>query len=277
MEPGSGNGTRVRIRLGTACDRGIKRPYNEDGTLVLRAARNFGGERRVLRLLAVADGMGGLEAGEVASRLALSSVAGTLLQRLPEIEDANAGAAALRNAFEAANERVLRAPRADANARMGTTLVVACALGDDLFVGNVGDSRCYFIRKGEIERATRDDSLVQQMVDRREITEAEAAHHPRRNEITNAIGLFPTQDFTATIKGPQPLPDYDYLLLCSDGLHGVVSDAGIRATVLEANRPGAAARALVEAAKARGGPDNISVIVARVLPALPAVIAPGTP
>ena len=128
-------------------------------------------------------------------------------------------------------------------------------------------SRGYLINNSQIIRATKDDSYVQELIDSGEITEEESSTHPRRNEITNAIGIFPPESFKCSIKNYGSLTKYNYILLCSDGLHGVVKDGEIYSIIkqheLNPDKMTIADK-LVNLAKQRGGPDNTSLIFAKV-------------
>lgn len=210
-------------------------------------------------LLAVADGMGGHALGEVASRLAIEALFSSYYgaDGSPP-ED-------LRRAVLAANEVVHRANAGRVEAadkhgqsRMGTTLVAALIGGSALHVANVGDSRAYRLHEGALLPITADHSLVAEQVRAGMISEADARTYPYRNVLTRAIGGSSEVEvdlFSA------PWLRGDRLLLCSDGLHGPVPDDLIRRALLELE-PEDAARALVDAANARGGPDNVTVIVA---------------
>jgi len=254
------------FRVAAVSDRGLERPNNEDSLLVLRLLRHRGDEVDDVYLLAVADGMGGAARGEVASNLALTEMATYLSEHVGDAprDDLPGQSELLANAFSSANERVFKGHDPRSEEKMGTTLVVAYAVGTELFLGHAGDSRCYLLRGQEIRRATKDDSVVQKLMDAGVLTEVEAASHPQRHQITNGIGLFPGTRFKATVRHVGNVREYDHLLLCSDGLHGVVGDAEIARIVREASDMGEGARELVRAANAGGGPDNISLILAGV-------------
>ncbi len=211
-------------------------------------------------LLAVADGMGGLNAGEVASAKAIEMVQESLLP-FGTVEPSEAKTVlvqAILNAhFSIENESK------KGEGEMGSTLVLAWLLGSQLHVAWVGDSRCYLYRQGEgLQTLTKDHSLVQEMVDEGNISEAEAFVHPQRNVITQSLG----------IPGHDPEPSYldfvvkpgDTILLCSDGLNTMLMDEQI-AHILETEAdPGQCASLLVEAANAAGGHDNITVVLAGI-------------
>ncbi len=222
-------------------------------------------------LLAVADGMGGMAGGAVASRLALEVLAREVARAL---EGNQPWGAALRRAVEAANREVWRRAQAEPGLRgMGTTLVAALLGGRRLVAANVGDSRAYLLRGGELRQLSEDHSLVQQEVAQGLITPEQARTHAMKNVLTRAVGADEEVEvdlFSRELEGGE------LLLLCSDGLHGVLPDAAIREILLGTPRLEEAARRLVEAANQMGGPDNVSVVLARVEEVEPAEAEPGT-
>jgi PPM family protein phosphatase len=213
------------------------------------------------RLVAVADGVGGAAAGEVASRLAIDAVAHLAGRRLDApLDDELAGALATANetiGFVAACRPLL--------AGMSTTLT-AVALDDDgaYVVANVGDSRTYLLRDGALRRLSRDDSLVQLLVDRGEITPGQARRHPQRSLVLEALDGDPERRPPAIATAPARTGDR--LLLCSDGLSDYVDDEDIAAALREETRREACAERLVAIALAAGARDNITVVVADVEP-----------
>jgi PPM family protein phosphatase len=209
-------------------------------------------------LLAVADGMGGHEMGEVASRLAIDTLYDVYYHAEPDPP------LALREAIEAANVTV-HYQASIRNVTMGTTLTVAVLRDDMLIVANVGDSRVYRVRDGRAQQLTQDHSLIAEQVRRGLLTEAQAQSSKLHNVITRCIGY---RDAVEVDISETPLRADDVVLLCSDGLHGLVAPHELAAVV--ANQPLAdAAQTLIELANMRGGPDNITCLLARVL-ALPA-------
>lgn len=262
------------LKVGNLCDRGIKRPYNEDSTFVLRYDLGFQGSAgKISRsgwILAVADGVGGHEKGDVASKLALTTFSGQVMYSSvnTSLKTQNDFAEILNLAYREANATVyeeLGKGSSDPNHPPGTTLVVANIIGSNLYVGNVGDSRCYLFSGGKITRATKDDSYVQELIDSGEITEVEARTHPRRNEITNVVGCYKPDVFTAKIDYIGSVTNYDHILLCSDGLHGVVTDKELVSIIYNNKTIKKSCIQLVELAKKRGGPDNISVVLAQIV------------
>ena len=226
-------------------DRGCLRRRNEDAVAVDDA----------LGLAALADGMGGLPDGDLASREAVAAA----LAWLKAMDDG--GHDALARAVLAANARV-RALAEERGAVMGTTLELLALDGDGACrLAHVGDSRAYLWRDGRLSRLTRDDSLVQELVDRGAMNADEAARSPQRNVITRAVGL---EAHVEPALMRVTLARDDLLLLCSDGLWDMLDDAGIAAHLEAAggDLPRCAA-ALVAAANDAGGADNIAVVLAR--------------
>lgn len=216
-----------------------------------------------LGLYTVADGMGGHAAGEVASRLAVDAIE-ELFRRNGGI-GASPGEAAekLQAAVTEANRRICESIHAHVEQRgMGTTVVTLLVVGDRIVVGHVGDSRAYLLRGGSLERLTHDHSWVSEQVQAGLLTDADAQRHPMRNIVTRALGS--RADVSADVIERQARPG-DVYLLCSDGLNAMLSDDQIR-EALDRHRgdPERACRALVDAANARGGEDNTTVIVLTV-------------
>jgi PPM family protein phosphatase len=219
---------------------GRRRRHNEDSYVVQPP------------LFAVADGMGGAKAGEVASGLAAAAVQ-------ESGNDGESGEARVAALIEEANRRVFRRASEDRDASgMGTTMTVALVEDDSVAIGHVGDSRAYLVRDGRLEQLTDDHSLVAELVRSGKLTPEEAESHPQRSVITRALGTEADVDVdTFSVEATSG----DLFLLCSDGLTTMVDDETILAAV-EENRPDlkSAAKALVNAANRGGGEDNITVI-----------------
>jgi len=266
---------RLLVEVGSLSDPGQVRELNEDyfGTPETMEISLDLVERRG-RLYAVADGMGGHAAGEVASRQAISTLfKGYYASPSAEIIER------LQEAIETANAEVhAQASLDSAKAGMGTTLVAAILQGDDLYVANVGDSRAYLVREKSIEQITRDHSWVNEQVQAGVITEQEAREHLYRNIITRSLGTKPDVDIDFFQRKVQP---GDVLVLCCDGLSNEMEDDEI-ARIVSATDPQEAAQALIDLANQRGGPDNITTIVVKIgeavkapLLALPLAIGGG--
>jgi protein phosphatase len=237
-------------------DPGRIRELNEDCVLVVEPKRDDIKQRQG-DLLIVADGMGGHESGEVASSQAVETIVESYFKSTTNPQ------AALRAAIEEANAVIFRRARAENRQGMGTTVVAAARVGDTLHVAHVGDSRIYLVREGKIRPLTQDHSLVAEQVAAGIITPEEAEHHPNRNVISRAVGTSPRVDVEMSIMSPLTLREGDVLVLCSDGLTEHVKPERILQIVRGAP-PEVATQALVDAANAAGGTDNISVIVAKV-------------
>lgn len=228
-------------------DAGKVRQNNEDALLV--------GEGEDETLFAVADGIGGFEAGEVASSIAID-----VLKRLrPD--------ASFEQAIREANRRILAAGRGDEKlSGMGTTVVAVRFGGTQAEpvaeVAHVGDSRAYLVRDGEMKPVTEDHSLVAELVRSGDLTRAQAAEHPQKNLITRALGADEEVDVDTTVL---PIEVGDRVLLCSDGLSDMVPEARISEIVLESpDDPERASRSLLSAALDAGGNDNITVVIVDV-------------
>ncbi len=239
----------AQIEIASLTDVGRQRSNNQD-------AYGVGHGRSGARWIMVADGMGGHAGGATASRVAVETVTSVVAssQLAPDVT--------LRAALEAANRVVhAEAQRTEGLAGMGTTGVAALFSPDGVaFVANVGDSRAYRMRDGALQQITLDHSLVAELQRRGMITEEEALVHPRRNEVLRSLGVEP--EVVVDLHQLDLAPG-DVFLLCSDGLSGVVRDAEI-ADVIHREPPAQAARTLVDFANSRGGPDNITVQIARI-------------
>lgn len=227
---------------GSRTDVGLVRDHNEDSLAVSPP------------LFAVADGMGGHAAGEVASEIAIQ----TLIEFAPDAPDGDE----LARAVVEANRAIIRAAQ-EGRGRfgMGTTMTAALLSGCRLIVAQVGDSRAYLLHQGALQRITRDHSLMADLIESGSITEEDAKTHPQRSVITRALG-----------SDPNTLPDIyemnvaagDRILLCSDGLSGMVDDALLESTLARIADPQKCANALVDEALAAGGYDNVTAVVVDV-------------
>ena len=225
-------------------DTGRQRSENED-SLFVRAP-----------IFVVADGMGGAQAGEVASKAAADAFDRDLPEASPELF--------LRETIEDANRRIHELARADpSRAGMGTTITAALvdAQTEEVGIGHVGDSRAYRLRRGKLERLTRDHSLVEEMRRKGQITDAQAEDHPQRSIITRALG--PEPEVEVDVQTVPAAPG-DVFLLCSDGLTTMVAEARIAEVLADAASMRDAVRSLVEEANAAGGRDNITALAFRL-------------
>lgn len=240
----------LNIALFAATDIGLRRSKNEDSYAVMP-------ERG---LLAVADGMGGAAAGEVASRIFADTALEVFSGALATQEDV---LAAVREAFRLANERILG--YASGNPRfkdMGCTAEVLAFHGGGFVLGHVGDSRSYLFRRGQLRQLTRDHSLVQEQIEQGLLTPDQARTHSLRNVILRAVGT--SETLAVDLVRGKSL-EGDIFLLCSDGLHDMVEDELIRDILAPREGIPAKAARLVETARSSGGYDNITVVLGEVL------------
>jgi PPM family protein phosphatase len=233
------------VRAVAATDQGLVRSNNEDAFFV------------GTRLFVVADGMGGLPAGELASDI--------LVQALAVVDDMPDSGEPLQDmlaALQKANERI-EAAIADDDARdgMGTTVTALMLSGDRVAALNVGDSRCYVVRDGELTQLTRDDTYVQALVDQGVLTPDDARRHPQRALVTQAVQGGPFRPAGRTI----PIRAADRFLLCSDGLTDYVTDDVIGTTLRTYEDRQACAAELIARTLGAGAPDNVTVIVCDVV------------
>ncbi len=257
---GSANDGDITITLGSLTHVGMTRSANQDAYSAILAPNAPPGTDA---LLAVADGMGGHQAGEVASAMAIQGLAQRHSPRgtgnVTPMPQQN-WSAFLGDVIQQLNAEIFQAGKQPQTQGMGTTLTVALLAGSSLAVAHVGDSRLYLLRNGRLQQLSKDHSWVAEEVARGAFTPEEARTHPRRNILTQALGTTPTvQVDTSDV----PIQEGDTLLLCSDGLHSLVTDQEI-AQILASESPQAASQALVDRANSLGGNDNVTVIVARL-------------
>jgi protein phosphatase len=225
-------------------DPGCVRTNNEDCFLVLPAAG----------LYVVADGMGGAQAGEHASRLAVETVRDTIQAAAPPTSPDD-----LLDAFAKANQRVMKEADADVSMEgMGTTLVAAVENDGGLFIASVGDSRAYLFENGKLQAITEDQTWVNEVGRRLGLDEETLKIHPMRHVLTMAIGVSGQLRVNHYLVHPTPGAQ---VLLCSDGLHGVAPDERIGAVLAIDGSLEAKCRKLIELARELGGPDNITAVI----------------
>lgn len=277
----------VVLQSGHFTDVGLVRELNEDSVLTLTLTQYYESIQTQVGLYIVSDGMGGEAAGEVASRITVRAIAEWVTDKLISaslkstkaekivaptqtgglrlaIGDDNEMATTemLRMAVINANREVMEYARANPHERgLGATVTVAMVVGDLLTVAHVGDSRCYLLSGDRLEQLTEDHSLVQRMIKTGSLSRAEARIHPYRNVIYRSIG---SDDQVEIDIIRHKLTGGDVILLCSDGLNGMLSDDQIRDILMVNPDPTLAAKELVIAANAAGGEDNVSVTVARI-------------
>lgn len=208
-------------------------------------------------LFAVADGMGGAQAGEVASRIAAGA-----FERRGQLSDDAPAEGQLEEIAQRANREIHRLAQEDSShAGMGTTLTAAMVRDDEVAFGHVGDSRAYVYRDGQLKRLTKDHSLVEELRRQGRLTEEQAEEHPQRSIITRALGPEPSVNVDTMTFAAK---DGDVFLLCSDGLTTMVSDDEIREILAEARSLRSAVNKLVDAANRGGGRDNITAVAFRL-------------
>ncbi len=270
----------IKVHFGAVSDAGRVRSRNEDHYMVARVRRTFNvlahnlpreempdflGEDAYA--MVVADGMGGMNAGDVASMLAISTgvkLADKSVKWGFKINEKEARDLLSRMSayFREIDRRITRKSESDRRLfGMGTTMTLAYSVGIHLFVIHVGDSRAYLLRKGQLRQLTRDHTVAQALADAGEIKQQDVRKHMRRNTLTNYLGGH-SGKVKADVRWLR-LEDGDRLLLCSDGLSDMVEDAGIAACLVENSEPDAAAIALTQMALRNGGKDNITVVVAQ--------------
>ena len=262
----------VRVQVFGRTDVGKARDHNEDSFIVADLTTRKASlqpdvrEHEVGRrgtLFMVADGMGGAAAGEVASEMATTTVYNHMVTQWGGDQEVTEQRFAyrLKEAVEIANQQIHEYATNHLEVRgMGTTTTAAGVFQGSLYLTQIGDSRGYLIRKGRIAQITKDQSLMQRLVDAGELTEEEAAVSERRNIILQALGPDPHVKVDLT---RQDLCRGDVLVMCSDGLSGLVKKEEILSTVTQATDLVTACKVLIDQANGRGGPDNITCIVAR--------------
>jgi protein phosphatase len=263
----------IRIQVFGKTDLGRTREHNEDCFLVADLSRHDASLQPSVRehdigergsLFVVADGMGGAAAGELASDMATQAIYHHLTATWGSDREVTEQRFAfrLKEAVEAANAELHAYAKAHPEVRgMGTTTTAAGVLGEHAYLSQVGDSRAYLVRRGIAHQLTKDQSLMQRLVEAGELTEEEAAQSERRNIILQALGPDPRVKVDLT---HQELRRGDILVLCSDGLSGQVKKEEIASVVTAEPTLQAACERLIALANERGGPDNITVVVLRV-------------
>ncbi len=241
------------VQLGFKNDKGIRRANNEDAYFVMPAEDVY----------IVADGVGGNNSGEIASRTAVSMIAEYVKTHpLAEVKDENALQEYFIKCLEETNVEIYaKARKHDENRGMATTVVIAYISGDKAYIVNVGDSRAYLIRNEKISRITEDHTYVNELVKQGLLSEEESERHPKRNIITRALGgdaVVEPDIFRVEIRSD------DVILLCTDGLHGEIHDEEIVRIVSDAESMQDACRLLINAANRSGGRDNITVVCLKI-------------
>ena len=255
----------AQILVASAQSVGRQRELNEDSLFTLTTTIAGNSSNPPFGLFVIADGMGGHQYGEVASNAAVRSISGYVMKKfhnslfnMPSMPVDESLQEIIQAAVMEAQAAVLREATGS-----GTTVTAALVVGQQLTIAHVGDSRAYLLyNEQRMEAATRDHSLVRRLEELGQITSAEAAVHPQRNVLYRALGQGETlePDVVTT-----PFPIGGYLMLCSDGLWGLVPEEEMKRIIYEAPNMQHACQNLVAAANGAGGPDNISVILAQLL------------
>ncbi len=258
----------IEMRVFGKTDVGQVREHNEDNFLIAdltRKARVFDAEQshvlgRSGAVFGVCDGMGGAAAGEVASQLAVDIIYDRLVEaKAPRNREDLARR--LVRAVQDAGLRIFSEARADRSRRgMGTTSTIATLIDDRLFLAQVGDSRAYILRDGELTQVTRDQSLVNQLIEAGQLTEEEAETFEHNNIILQALGTSEVVQVDLTYVD---LRADDTLMICSDGLSGMVRSEDLRGTLVELEDPAEACAKLIESANQAGGHDNVTVVIVK--------------
>jgi serine/threonine protein phosphatase PrpC len=248
-------------------DVGSKREENQDTFVITNLGSRRAGRRSsrvdVFRsrpgvLLLVCDGMGGPPAGDVAARLAAASIVNEL--RAASADVAREPGPALKRAVEEANDAILAEATAHPEERgMGTTCTAAVCSPEGLSVAQVGDSRAYLLREGQLHRLTRDQTIAARLMEEGVLAPEQLESYPYRHVLAQALG---TEGHVEPVITDHDLRENDRVLICSDGLHGPVDEPMIAAILGAAPSAEAATRGLIAAALAAGGPDNVTVVVA---------------
>jgi serine/threonine protein phosphatase PrpC len=253
-----------QIHYGIASDIGRERTNNQDGALTIVTNPEMTGNPPSISLFIVADGMGGHHDGEHASAVTVQTIAKLVFNEiiLPQMEGAELNAdqktipEVLSESFEAANQAVqIAVPDG------GTTATCVVIRGNLAYVAHVGDSRAYLIADGNMELITRDHSLVRRLQELGQLTAEEAAVHPQRNVLYRAIGQGDSLEVDAATRR---LPPSSLLLLCSDGLWGVLGDDRMAEILMDATDPQDACDQMIREANEQGGPDNITVLLVQM-------------
>lgn len=254
-----------QLLVGVGQSVGLQRDHNEDAVLAITASLGDGRDDKTLGVFVIADGMGGHMHGEVASSIAARTMADYVMKKLyqpvlgvdPSSPEESLQEIATNGVLQAQQAVMRRAPGG------GTTLTAAVVVGEQLTLAHVGDSRAYMLfPDGRLQQLSHDHSLVRRLQELGQLTVEEASSHPQRNVLYRALGQ--SEPFKPDVQ-TLLIPESAQIMLCSDGLWGVVPEDEILQIIQTATDPSTACKQLVDAANAGGGPDNISVILVRRL------------
>lgn len=239
------------MKVLASSDKGMVREMNQDYYYISQQEEQY-------KLYVLADGMGGYNGGEVASKLAVDSVKEYIENNIGKLEINRDNLQELiRASMLYANKKVYDKSKTDINlSEMGTTLEVCLIYSNKVYIGHIGDSRIYRIRKNIIRKLTTDHSYVEKLVKDGTITREEAYHHPKKNMLIKALGCEPNIEPDVTVKG---FLKEDILLICSDGLTNLIEDKEIYEIII--NNLENADKLLIQKANVRGGYDNITAVI----------------
>ena len=233
--------------VGLVSDVGLKRKLNEDSACYL--------EREKFKIYVVADGMGGHNAGEVASKMAVDQIVRYVDENYSLEDEENL----IAKAIKTANEEIFKFSKTNDKLNgMGTTVTASLVTSNSIYVANVGDSCCMALKNGELNKITKDHSLVQELLDSGTISEFEAINHPKKNIITRALGTSSNVNVDVFKIG---INEYDLFILCSDGLTNEVTKDEILRIINNQTNYVSMANDLVNLANEKGGRDNITVLL----------------
>ena len=240
------------LKYSAKTDRGSVRETNEDYYNIVS------GYPGMPAAFIIADGMGGHNAGEVASRTSIDHISSIILESPELLAESTDMSETIKSLIVKANQAVYEKSLESAeNNGMGTTLIMAVIIGNIMYIGHVGDSRLYLVRNNTIKRITTDHSYIEELIKTGSLAREEAEKHPNRNVITRALGCSADLDADTYIC---KLEANDYIVMCTDGLTNMIDEKEIKNTVLK-NTPAKACEELVDSAIRSGGDDNITVIV----------------
>ncbi len=255
---------KLKIQVGFGTDRGLVREINEDSFCVFVPFEESEEEEGFRAVLGVADGMGGHKAGDRASHFITEQInfAFVKLKYKEKFGYLHDLALILKSVIREINRELYSISKRDKTlGEMGSTLTLGIIKNDTIYIGHVGDSRCYRIREGSVEQLTKDHSWVAEQLSKGVISEKEALNHPRHNVITQAIGYDPNIEPQIIIQG---VKEGDWFVFCTDGLTNHVSEREIMEIILKKRHPQRACDSLIDLALERGGEDNITVVLGHV-------------
>ncbi len=241
------------MRYGVKSDKGLMRESNEDSYNIIA------GYPGIPVSFVIADGMGGHNSGEIASKTAVDFISKQIMENPETFSKTEDIPSSIKSLLERANFEIFTMSMEQlSNYGMGTTVILVVVLDNKLFAGHIGDSRLYVVRNNEIKRLTTDHSYVEELVMSGSLTREEAENHPKKHVITRALGCEERVEVDVLT---HDIREDDIFVLCTDGLTNMISEEEIQRIVLETDEPADACDKLVERANAEGGEDNITVIV----------------